>query len=201
MQFRMFKLQNGKLPFLTIFMIGLVAGTIIMNLGKSLLVEYTGLLDEDTLYHMKYSAVDNSALFLFVLKKRLKHVGILAIMATTYLGLAVAGSYALWYGMATGSFVSVLMMRYGLKGLLLGVTVMFPHYLLYVPAVAYLLIWAEKVCRNIYFRRNGYVEQGKEHIRLKYFLQLGAVVAAVVLGCLLEGYINPYLLAWLLKIF
>ena len=48
---------SGRLKLLPVFCAGLLAGIVIMNLGKSILLENTGLFDEDTLYHIKYMTV------------------------------------------------------------------------------------------------------------------------------------------------
>ena len=41
-----------------------------MNMGKSILLEKTGPLDEYTLYHMKYMTINSNALFYYVLRQR-----------------------------------------------------------------------------------------------------------------------------------
>lgn len=53
----------GGKNLLPVFCAGLVAGIFIMNMGKSILLEDTGLFDEYTLYRMKYMTVDSGALF------------------------------------------------------------------------------------------------------------------------------------------
>ena len=68
-----------------------------MNIGKSILLDKTGVFDEEVLYHMKYMTVDCNALFYYVLRKRLLTVLILAVLSTTYLGMAVCVGAALWY--------------------------------------------------------------------------------------------------------
>ena len=54
--------KGTGLPVLPVFFAGLAAGILVMNIGKSILLENTGLFDEYTLYNMKYMTVDNSAL-------------------------------------------------------------------------------------------------------------------------------------------
>lgn len=195
------RLRTEKIPYLPIFLVGLVLGIFAMNAGKGLLLENTGLLDEYTLYQMKYMTVDGNALFFYVLGERLKGVGLLVIMATTYLGLAVICGMALWYGMASGMFLSALIIRYGMKGILFALTGIFPQYLLYVPAVLFLFTWCEQICRSIYF--TGTVTQkltGRQNV-LQKLLQLLILIGIVIVGCVLESYVNPYLVGKLLKIF
>lgn len=195
------RVRTGKLPLLTIFLIGVVLGIITMNCGKSLLLENTGLLDEYALYHMKYMTVDSNALFFYVLKTRCKDVAILTIMSTTYLGLAVIGAMAFWYGASAGMFVSAVVMRYGMKGVLFALTGIFPQYIFYIPAAIMLFLWSERICRSIYFKDSLSIEEAGSHLLPRRLMQLVIIAIVVIIGCMLESYVNPFLLSQLLKIF
>lgn len=191
--------SNG-MPLGSIFLAGLVAGIIVMNVGKSILLDNTGLLDEYTLYHMKYMTIDSTALFCYVLRNRLKNVFVLGILATTYLGLAVCAGAAFWYGMSFGAFLTALVLRYGLKGVFFALAGLFPQYLLYAPALAALLAWCEQTNRSIYFRNYSGKEEGK-HILPGRILKFLLILFVVIVGCMLEGFCNPYIMTALLKIF
>lgn len=190
--------QGARLPVLPIFCISLAAGILIMNIGKNILLESTGLFDAETLYAMKYMTVDGTALFSYVLWKRLVRLLGLAALSTTYLGLALCAGAVAWYGMSAGIFLSALVLRYGIKGIFLAVVALFPHYLLYVPAVAALIIWCETLYRGIYSRTAGEERGG---FWVKRLALLAAIFAAVIGGCLLEAYVNPPVLLGYLKVF
>lgn len=199
MKFSRKKIFRGNLPLPYFFLAGMLLGTMIMMIGKENLLDKTGLLGEEVLYHMKYMTIDTKALFWYVLGSRLKDVAVLAILATTYLGLVVICARVLLYGAATGIFFTVSVMRYGIKGILLILTGIFPQYLLYVPAILWLLLWCEQVCRDIYFEKSALIAAKSEIV--KKILQLLAIVIVVIIGCFLESYVNPVLLEKLLKIF
>ncbi len=191
---------TGKSAAALAFFGGLAAGILIVNTGKSILLTDTGLFDEDTLYQMKYMTVDSSALFCYLLRKRLSVFLLLALGATTYLGLVLCVGAAFRYGLSAGAYLSALVLRYGLKGVVLAVVGVFPQFLLYVPAFILFLGWAEHLYRSIYFgstcgdaRKKGFAP--KKAGQLLLILGLG------ILGCLLEGYVNPALLLGYLKIF
>ena len=169
-----------------------------MNIGKSILLDKTGVFDEEVLYHMKYMTVDCNALFYYVLRKRLLTVLILAVLSTTYLGMAVCVGAALWYGAAAGGLLAVMMLRYGMKGILLAAASLFPHYLIYFPAIFTLLAWGESVYACIYHRIGADMEKNN---LMKKTGQLAAVLGMTVAGCALEGYVNPAVFMSLLKIF
>jgi len=187
-------LRDGKLPFVTIFAVGILLGMVIMNLGKSILLENTGLLDEYTLYHMKYMTVDNNALFCYILGERVKQVLILAVLSTTYLGLVVCGGITFWYGVCGGAFLAVSVLRYGVKGILLVIVGLFPHYLIYVPVMIVLLLWCQKINRKIYF--------DKTEISIpRSSIQLLGILLVFLVGCILESFLSPYILRGFLQIF
>lgn len=196
-----YRMHKGRLPLGPIFLAGVLAGMLMMNLGKSILLENTGLLDEYTLYHMKYMTVDSSALFYYVLCLRMKTAITLAILATTYLGLVVCAGATFWYGLSAGAFLSAAVIRYGLKGILFACVGILPQYIVYVPAFVILLMWCETLNRSIYFRNSSVTEGNGTVPWFKRVAQLLLILGVLLLGCLLESFANPGLLEKFLKIF
>lgn len=192
-------MKEARLPVLPIFCISFVAGILVMNIGKSILLENTGLFDEYTLYTMKYMTVDSNALFSYVLRERLVRLLILTVLSTTYLGLAVCVGTVIWYGTSAGAFLAALTLRYGIKGIFLAVVAVFPHYLIYVPVLLALLAWCETLYRCIYGRT---VDFGEDKAFLpKKLIRLAAIFGAAVVSCLLEAYVNPLILLSYLRVF
>ncbi len=190
---------SGSLPLLYLIAAGVILGILLMNLGRKTLFQETGLLDQESLYHMKYMTVDNNALFWYVLCMRLKSTVVLAILSTTYLGLAAVCVAAVGWGTGAGMFLTAAFVRYGVKGIVLAITSVFPQYLLYGPACFFLMRWCEQICRAIYFEK-GRQLTGKQ-VFLTKLLQLLGVMAVVIIGAVLESYVNPSLLKKLLKNF
>lgn len=186
--------------YVNLFCLGLVAGIFLLNIGKSFLLDNTTLLDEYTLYQMKYMTVDSNALFWYVFRKRIMGVLILLIASTTYLGLLACRGTVLWYGTSAGIFLAALIARYGIKGILLAGVSLFPQYILYVPAQLMLLVWCEGLFRGIYYKKEEMVAEDKKTAMAragKVFL----IIVAMAVGCLLESFINPHLLLGFLKVF
>lgn len=181
-----------------LFAAGFLIGILIMKIGESVLLEKTGLFDEEVLYHMKYMTVDNNALFCYVLRKRMLTVLILAVLSTTYLGMVICMGAALWYGTAAGGLLAVMVLRYGIKGILLAAACLFPHYLIHFPVIFTLLAWGESAYGSIYHRIGTETEK---NILIKKTGQLAAIIGMTVAGCALEGYVNPGVFLNLLKIF
>ncbi len=195
------RVKTGKLPYLSLFVIGLILGTIIMNYGKKVLLENTGLLDEYTLYHMKYMTVDNSAFFYYLLRQRIMDVLLMVIIATTYLGVLFVAAKTLWYGAAIGMFLSAAVIRYGMKGIILVITGVFPQYIVYIPAYIILLNLCEKICRSIYFKKSSTEEISAINLIRSKIIQLLIIIGAVIIGCVLESFLNPIIFMNFLKIF
>lgn len=194
MRLKNYRFHFDRLPFMQMFFIGLFLGIIGIHFGKDIFLENTGLLDEQTLYNMKYMNIDCRALLGYVLRERLGLALGLAILATTYLGLLICSVTALWYGISAGAFLAVAVLRYGLKGIIFVIVGAFPHYLVYAPALLSLLVWCEAMCRGIYFQKNLY--QGKKSIG-----RLIIILMMMTVGCVLESFANPQILLGFLKIF
>lgn len=186
---------------LPVFCAGLLAGILVMSIGKGIFLDNTGFFDADTLYQIKDMTVDRGALFYYVLGRRLAALFVMAALVTTYLGLAACFGGMFWGGMSLGSFVSALMLRYGLKGLLLAAVCLLPQYLVYVPAWLAFLKWGEAVYRGIYSRNNSVLRAEDKSFILQKSGQLIAIAAAFAIGCLLEAHINSPLLCGYLHIF
>ena len=106
---------------------------------------------------------------------------------------------AFWYGLSAGAFLATLMLRYGIKGILLAVISMFPQYLVYVPVVLALLLWCQELFRGIYVR--GEYSAADRGFLVKKAGRLLVLMAVLVVGCMLEAYMNPFILMGFLKIF
>lgn len=201
MRMNRYRMYSIKIPLGLLFWIGVLVGIIFMNLSKSTLLEDAGLLDEYSLYHMKYMTVDSSALFCYVLWLRVKTVVVLALLATTYLGVPACVGISCWYGLSVGAFAAALMMHYGLKGMVFAVLSVFPQWIIYVPAMMALLGWCMKLNRGIYAQKELSLDGEKKVSFSKRLLQLVGILGMFLLGCLAESFINPGIMGWLLKIF
>ena len=201
------KTRQSRL-LLGIVLLGFLLGLVLMNTGKKVLLENTGLLNENILYTVKYAPVDSNAFFLYVLQKRLGCALILAVLSTTWLGLAAVWTCAAWMGISFGMLVMAALLRYGLKGILLIAVGVFPQAFVYFPAALLLLRWSYEFCMTIYFpdKIQGsallHGEGGGKYALLRnkavtFVLLLGVVI----IGCILESYVNPKLIMNLLQIF
>lgn len=201
------KTRQSRL-LLGIVALGFLLGLVLMNTGKKVLLENTGLLNENILYTLKYAPVDSNAFFLYVLQKRLGCALILAVLSTTWLGLAAVWTCAAWLGISFGMLVMAALLRYGLKGILLIAVGIFPQAFVYFPAALLLLRWSYEFCMTIYFpdKIQGsallHGESGGKYAPLrKKVVTFVLLLGVVIIGCVLESYVNPKLVMNLLQIF
>ena len=186
-----------------LFTIGLFLGILIVNTGYDTWIDNSSLLGTDMIVRLKNSIPDANGLFGYVLKHRLSVVCMLGLLATTMVGLPAVCGYICYMGLSAGCLLSVAVIRYGIRGLFLMIAGIFPQGLLLIPAYAALFLWAVGMNRMLYSRgtsREYYGGYGKR-IYLKKGMQMAGIIGAVIAGCLLESYVNPGILQFVLKIF
>ena len=186
-----------------LFMIGLFLGILIVNLGYDTWIGESSLLGANMIARLKNSILDGSVLFSYIMKHRLFTVCMLALLATTMIGLPAVCAYICYTGLSAGCLLSVSVIRYGIRGLLLMAAGIMPQGLMLIPAYAAMFVWAVEVNRMLYSKspyRECYVRYSKQ-IYLKKGAQMIGIMIVVIIGCLLESYVTPKILHFVLKIF
>ncbi len=198
--------SGQRIHFMYVFLFGFFVGVFLVNMWKDVFINSTGFFDEEMLYEMKYTRINFEKFLVYVLKQRLMLFLGLAIGATTYFGIAmVYGAFA-WFGFAGGIFMASVAVRYGFKGILLVVGVFLPHFLIYIPAFRILLNWCYNICCTMYFpaklqERWEVQYRSKKRYILSQIGYLFFLLLVVIIGILVESYVNPILLAKILKNF
>ena len=158
---------------------------ILLLMRKNAVLIQTSIFSEASLKEIQVRLSGESPSLFFVLQQRLAAILCLFALSTTALGNLYVYMNVLWYGISSGLFLAIVLMRYGVRGLLLLAAGMFPHYLIYVPAL--ILVF--------------HLSREKRTVNSKYILQLIVVSSVVVIGCILECYVNPEVVAKILKKF
>ena len=186
-----------------LFMIGLFLGILIVNVGYDAWIKEGSLLGTDMITRLKNSILDGSMLFSYILKHRLFTICMLALLATTMIGLPAICAYMCYMGLSAGCLLSVAVIRYGIRGLLLMAAGIMPQGIMLIPAYVAFFVWAVGVNRMLYSKspyRECYTRYSKQ-IYLKKVIQIIGIMVVVIIGCLLESYVNPKMLQFVLKIF
>lgn len=186
-----------------LFMISLFIGILVVNLGHEAWIQNGSLFGTEMMSRLKNSRPKGAGMVAYILRRRLSAVCMLSLISTTMIGLPVLGAYICYTGLAAGCLLSVAVIRYGIRGLLFMAAALFPQAILLIPAYAALFLWAVSLNRTLYASRNNLA--GYERFSGRFYLgkcvQMIGIMAVVIMGCLLESYVNPNILHFVLKIF
>lgn len=154
----------------------------------------TDFLSLQNLMQVKYMDIAYEEYFWYLLKKRLGILFLLFAVALALPGKILLFGFLMVFGCSMGSMLSVLILRYGLKGLLLFFALIFPQDLIYLPAifgwVAVFTEWNEKL-----FGIRSRLEKRRK------FLRISALLGVTIIGIIVECYVNPIIVKWCLKFF
>lgn len=194
---------SRHISWLYLFLGGFLSGVLIINIWRSSFLEGMDLLNAASLSRLKYLDIDGKAFFIYVLRERLGTALALCLLATTYIGTVAISLYAAGLGIMAGIFLSVSAIRYGLKGVFLVAAGIMPQYILLVPACIMLMNWCYQLCTGMYYphRASENVYGNRKQYFMKKVLQLFFILGVVIIGSLLESYVNPILFSGFLKIF
>ena len=199
---RQFGIKNGY-HMVYLFMIGFFMGILFVNLGYDTWIRNGSLLGAEMMNRLKNSRPAGDGLVGYILRHRLFTGCLLCLVSTTLIGMPFLCAYICYIGLSAGCLLSVAVVRYGIRGLLFMAAVLFPQALLLVPAYILLFFWAADVNRKLYAPRTQL--EGYERYSSRFYLRKSAqvigIMAVVIMGCLLESYVNPSILHFVLKIF
>lgn len=186
-----------------LFMIGLFIGILVVNVGHDTWIIGSDLLGTEMILRLRNSVPEAEGLFGYILKHRMFTLCMLALLSTTMIGLPVICVYICYMGLSAGCLLSVAVIRYGIRGLMFVAAGLLPQVFFLIPAYIGFFIWAISLNRTLYAPKT-YLEGYERYSRqfyVKKVTQAVLVAAVVIIGCLLESYVNPKILHFILKIF
>lgn len=194
---------NIHVTWILLFGICFAFGICITNLWKEEMIEKSGFLGEYTLLCMSHVKIDYMRYLWYLLERRAGGAVFLAVLSTTYLGIAGIYLYIGWLGLASGIFLTGAGIRYGTKGVLLFLGGMIPHQLVLLPCGIMFLCWCYRLCTALYYpeRCREPLFGSKKQFIMRKVIQFQVILGVVIAGCLLECYVNPYIITKLLKFF
>lgn len=174
-----------------------------MNMGNEKLLTEDGIFSAASVNRLKYIEIDSNRFFRYVLKNRVGESALLLLLSTTGIGLASVYVCIIWEGVLMGMTITAAVIRFGIKGLLLVLGGSFPHQLLLIPAQIMLLGWCHENCTRIHFpsRYTPAYYNSKKQQFIRQGITLLWIGIVVLVGCILESYVNPMLISDLVKIF
>ncbi|MBU9739010.1 stage II sporulation protein M [Diplocloster agilis] len=201
--FRTGKTAVNKKLFILLFMAGLIGGVLFANLFGKNYLNQTGILSDYFLSKYKYMEIDYGNLFFYILGKRSMGILFLWIMGVTVLGCPAVWLYLVWYGFSAGMILSMSVMKFGVKGLMLCVGGILPQYVVYVPLLIFFLVKVHGMSAQLYYGKylSGSSYQPKKQLIVPYVLVLVMTMGGILAGTFLETYVNTGFLKLILKNF
>lgn len=196
------QMNKGGYYLLYLFMTGLFLGILLVNIRHDMWMKEDGLLNAAMLKQLQGSELDGGYLFGYIVKHRVSAILIISMLASTMIGLPIVCGYACYLGASAGCILSIAVIRYGIRGLFFMAASIFPQGLLLIPGYFLLLSWGMDCNRSLYGKMDGLEGRyliGKQFI-LKKGIRLAGILILVVTGCVIESYVNPKILYFILKI-
>ena len=161
------------------FLICFVAGIILANMLGADGVQKNGSLTRYYLKQFQYTDIQVEELLWHVGCNRLVVFLLLFMFSMIPRGKYAHGLFVAWSGFAYGYFCVLSISAFGILGLVLCLLALFPHFLAYVP---------------VYLGMLQISEHPREHKGWHRFVAVMLLLLLLIIGILLESYINPIIL-------
>lgn len=179
-------------------LLAFLAGCILTNFfGKDLLTTY-GVLNEYFLSQYSYHAVDGNRLLCHIFAERGRAAFAIfllgRVMPEKLFSILVKSVAAA----SCGFLLAVSVVNLGIKGIVICICALLPQWLFYFAVLFY---YANCV-RERGYQSVGEFYRGVASLRMPDYLMRGAVlVFGMILGILMEAYVNPVLLGFVVQLF
>lgn len=180
--------------------IGFLLGLIFSVAFKGLYWNQINIIDDKYISKIRDTILDHSVLLEYVLWNNLRIFILFWIFCSTALGIPYITLSLAYGGFKMGLFITVIMMRYGIKGILLLFAYTFPQFLVYLPVAFVCFRAGYWLCKSMYHETRlgskGKMERVVKHLGLIFVLAI-----VLILGCLMETYIGSFILQKILYLF
>jgi len=180
--------------------IGFILGLLFAVVGKGLYWNQINIIDDEYVTKIRETVFQHNVLLKYVLWNNLKVFLLFWILCSTALGIPYIVLSLTYGGFKIGLFITVIMMRYGVKGILLLFAYTFPQFLIYLPVAFVSLRAGYWLCKSMYHETRlgtkGKMERIIKHLGLIFILGI-----ILILGCLMETYIGSFILQKILYLF
>ncbi|MBQ8823295.1 MAG: stage II sporulation protein M [Lachnospiraceae bacterium] len=174
--------ERGYLsPFLWLFFIIGIVFSIFLS-GRA---EEELLFSGSRISTLRTGGFQEKGFFIHVLFSRLSYVVVVILLSTTSFRKIFLILQPILLSLGIGGWIGAAIAQFGIKGILLILAGMFPHMFLYILVLRFLLM--------LLWERTYYDKQ--------FFIAICILLFMVIIGCLFESYVNPMIVAKVLKIF
>ena len=163
-------------------MLGFLAGIIYANLMSKDYIASIGIFNDFFLDQYSQAEIDVMEYMWYVIRIRVTPVILIAALGSTKLRRAVAAAFLAWTGFGGGMIMTSAVLKMGVKGLILCLIALTPHFIFY--AAGYMvLLWYLYTCPESKWNMAKTV----------------SMILFITVGVLLECYVNPIIMELFLK--
>lgn len=157
---------------------------------------------DSTIMYLKYGEIQYLDMLFYIIKKRLGTILLLLLLCMSGKGIYFLLGGVVLAGGFLGFFVSEFILSKGIMGSIFLFISLFPHYLCYMFAYYQLLKFVQNR-GNIKININQFGQQKTKNITTDghNIIKKLSPIAVVIIGMLMECYVNPFFLKIFLKIF
>lgn len=175
-------IQNVKKVLLGLFMFGFLVGIIYANLFAKAYILSMGIFDDYFLSGYRGTDLNTGEYIFYIARIRMIPVFLLGIAMCTNFKKIAGGICLIWTGFSGGLILTSSVLKMGIKGILLCLIGIIPHYICYIAAYLMLLLYI--------FTYPDIRWSGTKSVSFLLFLLLGIIS---------ECYINPVLMDIFIK--
>lgn len=186
--------NKGILGFAGLFMLGFLIGVLLPNFmwRRNLPQIRSTLLYLLADFHR--GSPGETAVLSQVWKTRGAYILLWLLSGFSIFGIPLSLVTIIWMGFFVGAFLTLYILQFGVMGGLLGMASLLPQYGMYVPVS---IISASYICSaSLYCWKNKWMTK---QAMVKYGIFTVVFLFFQGIGMLLESYINPQILQWLLS--
>ena len=151
----------------------------------------------DAMLFTDFSRLDKLQLLIFVLQKRLRGFLIIWLFSITVLAVPYNIFIVAWKGFSAGFVITSLSVIYGWKGFLESLVLVMPQYIIYVPVFVEIVYLSYKIHNN----SESALDKKKSRYPLGQLPACLFLLGALIVGCILETFLNPIILDWVMHTF
>ena len=186
-------------PWAALFFCGFFVGTILPNIMWKLKWRQKTVASMYLLGTFSGQELAGTGLLLEILKSRGGFWVLCVLCGFTVFGVPLAVGTALMVGTGIGAVLTICILQFGLAGAAVGISLLFPQYIIYLPVLFWLLDIVFEQSRSIW-RNQGIFPENP----VRYSWNTAVAAGVYFIGMLLEAYINPWVtekIMVMLKIF
>lgn len=190
--------HSTQLPVIYFFFgAGFLVGAILSHFLKTSLYAPVLGLYQSLLSQLQALEIDSSALFLLAARKHLKYFLLVWFFSFTNIWKYYYRIFLLYSGFQNGLLLTFCLIMHGVSGIIGFLCFLLPQVLLLTPAYIIAICRCELLQESL---NQSSFSASKKQLIFHQLPSFSVSLALLLLGCLLEGYLNPALLRLFFKL-